>query len=432
MVAGHFALLAGITLVLVAAPRAEAQQDTSRRPMTFFLAQGGPDACGPDCSQWIAADGAFGPETPGRLTAFLHALDRSDLPIVFHSPGGSLQAAMAVGHMLRGWRIAAAVGRTVVQGCNDKGPRDPQCLALIQSGEPVNAELRFDRAVCASACVTALIGAPTRRISEHVRLGIHSPKSRRDQQWGVDTSAAEARSRTRIMDSWRHFAVTMGIDGSLIDETEKTPHDKVHWLSRNEMSRFGILSDTFETGWALIEGPAFMIVKSLTRTAPRTTVLKITCHAGDQVRIAVRRELPDDELGAVSEVKLVAGHDVVAQSRDLNDRRDDERRLIVPTAALRGAAANGLRLDENVTIPSGALDRSAPIATNGLAEALDRMLQGCAAARPPAAPHPRRLRFAGNTVTLPPLWSGPYIARAPVSLKAPVSPKDPAAGILLR
>jgi hypothetical protein len=62
------------------------------------------------------------------------------------------------------------------------------------------------------------------------------------------------------------------------------------------------------------------------------------------------------------------------------------------------------------------------------------MPQGCAAARPPrpAAPYPRRLRFADGAATLPPLWFAPYIARAPVSLEAPVSLKGPAAGTLLR
>jgi hypothetical protein len=425
MVAQRVALLTGLWLVLLTAPfaGAEPQRQASRQPMIFFLAKGGPDSCGPGCSEWIAAEGVFGPDTLGRLTAFLHALERTDLPIFFHSPGGSLQAAMAVGYKLRGWRIAAGVGRSVVEGCKDSSPRDQDCLALIQSGEPVNAKLRFDRASCASACVTALIGAPKRTISDQARLGIHSPNYGRNRQWGVDTSAVEERSRARTMDSLRHFAVTMGVEASLIDESEKTPHNKVHWLSRDEMIRFGILAgDSFETAWWLIDGPTLTIVKSLTRSAPRTTVLKIACHGGDKVRILVRRELPEEELGVVSEIRLVARGDVVARSRDLNDQRDDERRLVVAAAALRAAAANGLVLDESVATADGALTRSAPIATAGLAEALDRLLQGCAAARPARpVPKPRRLRFAGAAATLAPLWFAPYMVRIPA-----------AAGTLLR
>lgn len=413
MIARRVAILTSLVLAALTLPcaQAEAQRQSSRQPMIFFLAKGGPDACGPGCSEWIAAEGTFGPDTLGRLTALLHSLDRSDRPIFFHSPGGSLQAATAVGYKLRGWRIAAGVGRSVVEGCKETGPRDEHCLALIQSEESVNADLRFDRAVCASACVTALIGAPTRRVSQRARLGIHSPKYGHDQQWSVDVTALEHVARIRWADSARQYVVTMGIDGSLIDEMDRTPHNKVHWLSRDEMSRFGIIAETgFETGWSVIDRPAFMIVKSLTRTVPRTTVLKITCHAGDQVRIAVRRELPDEELGAVSEVRLVSGRDVVAQSRDLNDQRDDERMQIVPVAVLRGIAANGLILDEQVTTEDGQLTRSAPISTVGFADALDRMLLQCGAARTrPAAPKARRLRFSGEVAILAPLWLVPYM-----------------------
>jgi hypothetical protein len=426
MIAWRVVSLAGLTLALVAAPvsQAEAQQSSSRRSMVFFLAQGGPDACGPGCTDWIAADGAFGPDTLGRLTAFLHSLDRPNLPIFFHSSGGSLQAAVAVGYKLRGWRIAAGVGRTVVQGCKETDPRDPHCRELIETGEPVSGDLRYDRAICASACVAALIGAPVRHVSEKARLGIHAPNYRRNRQWGVDTRAVEEATRARTMDSMRRFVVRMGVDGSLIDEMDKTPHNKVHWLSREEMKRFGILTgDGHETGWSLIERPAVMIVKSLTRTTvPLTTGFEIGCHRGDRVRIRLRRELPDEELGAVSEVRLVSGGEVLSQSRDLNDRRDDERRLIVPVAALRRVASNGLVINEAVITGTGSLTRSAPIAAAGLAEALDRMLQGCGAARGPR-PAPtklRRLRIAGEAATLPPLWLAPYNA------------SDSAAGTLLQ
>ncbi|MFZ5691210.1 MAG: hypothetical protein ACOY5F_08120 [Pseudomonadota bacterium] len=416
MIAGRVVSLASLTLALCAAPfaHAEAQPVSSRRPMIFFLAQGSPDACGPGCSQWIAADGVFGPDTLGHLSAFLYALDRSDLPLFFHSQGGSLQAAMAVGRKLRGWRIAAAVGRTVVAGCNGKGPRDPACLVLLQSQEPVSAELQFDGASCASACVSALIGSPRRSVAEQARLGIHAPNYKQGQQWSLDPAAAEQLRRARTTDLLRYYTVRMGIDGSLIDEAEKTPHSRIHWLSRDDMSRFGILgSDGFETAWATVGRPAPMIVKSITRTAPRTTMLRVTCHTQERVRFTVLRELPDDELGGSSEVRLMAGGDVVGQGRDLNDRRDDERIFIVPVAALRRAAIAGLALDETVTAATGHRARSARIGTAGLEEALDRLLTACSALRmpQPAAPKPGRLRVTG-IATMAPLWDASYIPAA--------------------
>jgi hypothetical protein len=169
----------------------------------------------------------------------------------------------------------------------------------------------------------------------------------------------------------------------------------------------------------MIERPTPVIVKSMTRTAPRTTALKVTCHARDRVRFTVSRELPDDELWAVSEVRLMSGRDILGQARDVNDRRDDERRLIVPVAALRRAAPAGLALDETVTAATGHRTRSAAIGTAGLDAALDRLLNACSAMRmpQPAAPKPGRLRLT-DLATLAPFWGAHSSAQAPVSFHA--------------
>src|SRR3979490_3576698 len=43
-------------------------------PVVFFLAKGEPNACGPGCQEWIAADGTFDPGADGRLRALLKKL----------------------------------------------------------------------------------------------------------------------------------------------------------------------------------------------------------------------------------------------------------------------------------------------------------------------------------------------------------------------
>src|SRR5688572_27320533 len=45
-----------------------------KRPMVFFLAKGPPDSCGPGCSEWIAAEGAFVLGTAQRFRDFLAML----------------------------------------------------------------------------------------------------------------------------------------------------------------------------------------------------------------------------------------------------------------------------------------------------------------------------------------------------------------------
>ena len=108
-----------------AAPPASAAQakalDVSamirRQPMIYFVAKGAPDACGPGCSEWIAAEGAVDPEAGQRLRDFLSALPRRDLPIFFNSAGGIVGPAIALGSILREHRMTVGVGRTLPEGC---------------------------------------------------------------------------------------------------------------------------------------------------------------------------------------------------------------------------------------------------------------------------------------------------------------------------
>ena len=394
MIAPRFVILTGLALLLATAFCAPASaQQAPRHPMIFFLAKGGPDACGPGCSEWIAAEGEFGSDTLGRFNSFLHAINRTDLTVFFHSPGGFGNVAIAVGHKLRGWRIAAGVGRTLVKGCNE-GPPDEACLVLMQSEQQLDAELRFDGTICASACVFAFAGAPVRQVSELAKLGIHASRFG-DRQWGIDTTAVEQAARERSRDSTQHYFVSMGIDGSLVEEAEKTPHHGVHWLSRDEIARFGLIAkDGFETGWTLAGNP-LVVMKALSRATPRTTIFKVKCHTDERAQIVVRRELPDEELGLMSEVALVSGRSTVSQSTGANDSRDDERIFIVPRAVLREIAANGLKLEERAIAEESRIVRSTPVAMAGFADAIDRLLQRCGAARSqPAVPAPRRLRFS--------------------------------------
>src|SRR5215468_52155 len=49
-----------------------------RQPMMFFVAKGGPNACGPGCSEWIAAEGMIDPDAAQRFRDFLGTLPRRD------------------------------------------------------------------------------------------------------------------------------------------------------------------------------------------------------------------------------------------------------------------------------------------------------------------------------------------------------------------
>jgi len=133
-------------------------------PMVFFVAKGKPDACGPGCSEWIAADGSL--DAPGvgqRLRTLLDSLQGRDMPIFFNSYGGLIGEARVVGRLLRERRISAGVGRTVPEECQDRNAAEKPCRRIMQSGRELKAELRTDGATCSSACVYAFVGASRRR-----------------------------------------------------------------------------------------------------------------------------------------------------------------------------------------------------------------------------------------------------------------------------
>jgi hypothetical protein len=69
---------------------AEPQPAPAWLPVVFYVAKGEPNACGPGCREWIAAEGTFDRDAPQRLRALLNRLGQRKLPIYFHSPGGSI------------------------------------------------------------------------------------------------------------------------------------------------------------------------------------------------------------------------------------------------------------------------------------------------------------------------------------------------------
>ena len=82
------------------------------------------DRCGPRCPEWIMAEGAITPETPGRFRQLLRQIGSEKLPVVLDSSGGDLDAALETGRIIRSHGLTTIIGRSEVQGC---APRDPVC-----------------------------------------------------------------------------------------------------------------------------------------------------------------------------------------------------------------------------------------------------------------------------------------------------------------
>ena len=169
VLAGNAAALA----VTLGSYGAMAQQNPE--PMIFFVAKGEPNACGPGCSEWIAAEGTFdGPQVERRFRDLLNTLKGRNLPIVFNSLGGLIGEALVLGRILRERRMAASVGKSYPEGCKARLAADESCRRIMEANREIKAQLRTTGAVCSSACVYALIGASTRHVPAGARVGIHA------------------------------------------------------------------------------------------------------------------------------------------------------------------------------------------------------------------------------------------------------------------
>src|SRR6478609_2777751 len=122
-------IIAGLGAPQIAA----AQEMRELVPMVFFVAKGKADSCGTGCDTWIAAHGNFDLGSARRFAVFLKKLGKRDLPIIFHSGGGSTIQAMAIGKLIRARKMAVNVGYTVPLDCGGYATSD-KCKRDVNSG----------------------------------------------------------------------------------------------------------------------------------------------------------------------------------------------------------------------------------------------------------------------------------------------------------
>jgi hypothetical protein len=282
-----------------------------KSPITFYLAKGGKDACGPGCSEWIAAEGEFDLDSPSRLRALLARTRAPAPPIFFNSGGGLLDQAVSIGRLLRARGMTAGVSKTIPEGC--RGASEETCLSLKKGHGPLEAELQ-SLAHCSSACVYALIGGKVRLVPPGAALGVHSTRlvriRRSDRQIRIprpdELSPQEKREAANRQQQIRAYVREMGVDQKLVDIAEQIAHDKVHRLSRTQMAALGIDARPYlETRWMLVEVPSkrpyvAKFISEARGSEPadfRTTVVQFSCAARTRAAIYYLRSLAAGEAG---------------------------------------------------------------------------------------------------------------------------------------
>jgi hypothetical protein len=247
----RFAILIGL-MSLGAAGFADAQ-NPQRPPvggigsppdaMIFYVARGPAGACGPGCSEWIAAEGTVQWDTHKRLINILDRQSGRKLPVVIHSWGESnLNVATSLGRILRARGIDATMGPTDVDAC--QGKPDAECFALKRLGGPLDGTIKRPDEPCDLTCVLILAGGVHRSLPAGTRvmltgMSIHNrlaPNVSKDERGGATA---------RFDELFRIYLRDMGVETELLDIVDKTSdvHRRIE-LPPAEWTRLRIVTET--------------------------------------------------------------------------------------------------------------------------------------------------------------------------------------------
>jgi hypothetical protein len=390
-------LAVGIT-VLLAQPAAAQSKAPDRTPMLFYVAKGGPDACGAGCSEWIAAEGYIDPHAARRFRAFLKPLRTAKLPVFFQSQGGIQGQAVEMGRIMRERAMTAGVSRTLPEGCAKVEVK--ACQALKRSGRPLPAELR-NVASCNSACVYAVIGAKVREIPPGATLGVHASKLVQIREGRVVAAEQISPESKRRMSSHRaqlrKYVKDMGIDPGLVEAAYKIPHEQIHKLSRDEIAAFGIDARGFmESRWTIVELPGhrpFVVkfiaeAKGTERKEVRTSVIQLSCAGPRRLNMVLSRGLASHEIGRATSISLSAAGRILVFPQTGSGRKidmfdtgglfDNSHDLVPFEYFDEAAAAGGIDMTEGDLKAEVPPARQVKLSTQGLPEAIKALRQQCA------------------------------------------------------
>jgi hypothetical protein len=386
------------------APETKGPEAFLKQPIVFYVAKGAPGACGPGCSEWIAAEGTIDPAAEPRLWELLRKLgnDRKP-PVYFHSPGGSVTAGLQIGRLMRARGLTVGVGWTLPATCERQNPGAPACDALKHSGRELAAELDVSAGFCASSCSYTILGGAVRNIGVGARVGIHdaytAPTIRSFDENGrvVDRpqSISAERARAGLAQTYGVIAAyvnAMGISVDLVKAAHAIPSDKLHILTREELVAFGIdRRDAVESGWSLVDKSSGVSAVKLIETRDgtggtfRRAMLSLTCRDATTMRLQYLHQVGAEAESEPAALRVTAGSrsfplmrlGSAAQGQDGDRGRVENHGAELPLAALDAASF----VIETAATSGLAANSPAPpstrLAVQGAAPALGALARRC-------------------------------------------------------
>jgi hypothetical protein len=196
-------------------------------PIRFVRVVSADPACHPNCPEWLSAEGRI---EPGSARAFAEAVGRLNgrrLPILIHSPGGSVPDAIAMGELIRAKGLAVAVARTLIANCPEAAPKCPDGPGKAITGG----------ATCASACVLVLAGGVERLAGPVPLIGVHQITTVVKEREGLANliSTRKLYEQQGIDAEVTDYLAAMGVGEPVMTLARKTPAASVRWLSLAEL-----------------------------------------------------------------------------------------------------------------------------------------------------------------------------------------------------
>ena len=209
--------------------------------MIFYLAHGADGACGPNCSDWIAAEGVVEWDTFKRLFAFLQRLGPRKLPVVLNVWGaGDLKVATTLGKIIRDHGLDVHVGTTAVAGCANA--TDAACFARKRSGEPLDAKIDVTFVECDVVCVLVLAGGVHRVLPADATVVI-GPTHIGDRLAPNVSDEHQQGLQAYFSDQFRLYLTQMGVHAELVDIINRDSQTgRTTRLSNADCLRLGVVT----------------------------------------------------------------------------------------------------------------------------------------------------------------------------------------------
>jgi hypothetical protein len=139
-------------------------------PMRVVVVRNNIGGCEPRCPQWISAEGQIMPNTPSVFKKALAGMGDLKLPVIITSPGGDVDAALAIGEMIRKRGLDVAVGGTYFGGC---APLDKKCKLPKEQKGVYRGFIISGQGFCTSACPLILASGAHRFGDASNYIGVH-------------------------------------------------------------------------------------------------------------------------------------------------------------------------------------------------------------------------------------------------------------------